>query len=105
MAGVLVCNQDGVIIKSTFNDSNANQMPNTILQIVDKAKDALKDNDELTFIKMKTKKSEFIVVPGILKRFTVFPNFLSFKFYLFSYFEPTDKDFMLITILNTESTA
>lgn len=63
---MLVCNQDGVIIKSTFNESNlgANSMPNTILQIVDKAKDALKDNDELTFVKMKTKKTEFIVVPG-----------------------------------------
>ena len=66
VVGVLVCNQDGVIIKSTFNESNlgANSMPNTILQIVDKAKDALKDNDELTFVKMKTKKTEFIVVPG-----------------------------------------
>ena len=41
-------------------------MPNTILQIVDRAKDALKDNDELTFVKMKTKKTEFIVVPGEL---------------------------------------
>ena len=41
-------------------------MPNTILQIVDSAKDALKDNDELTFVKMKTKKTEFIVVPGEL---------------------------------------
>lgn len=68
MVGVLVCNQDGVIIKSTFNDPSlsSNSMPNTILQIVDRAKDALKDNDELTFVKMKTKKTEFIVVPGEL---------------------------------------
>ena len=44
VVGVLVCNQDGVIIKSTFNEPNlsSNSMPNTILQIVDKAKRCIK---------------------------------------------------------------
>lgn len=82
--GVLVCNKDGVIIRSTFSNASANtagtasntgntatggtgpqgEYSNAILQIVDKAKEALKDNDELTFVKVKTKKNEFIVVPG-----------------------------------------
>lgn len=77
--GVLVCNKDGVIIRSTFsnssNNSNGtgtgnagqNEYSSAILQIVDKAKEALKDSDELTFVKVKTKKNEFIVVPGNFK--------------------------------------
>jgi len=74
--GVIVVDSEGVIIKTTLNESNEiNQSYGlTIAQIVERAKRALLENDELTFIKIKTKKHEFIVVP--------------------------DKDYMLITLIN-----
>ena len=67
MIGVIVVDSEGVIIKTTLNESNeTNQSYGlTIAQIVERAKRALLENDELSFIKIKTKKHEFIVVPGI----------------------------------------
>lgn len=35
-----------------------------VAQIVETANKALKDNGELQFLRLKTKKNEFIVVPG-----------------------------------------
>jgi dynein light chain roadblock-type len=65
--GVIVCDSEGVIVKSTLNESIdlSQSYGLTIAQIVERAKQALKDNDELTFLKIRTKKHEFIVVPGI----------------------------------------
>jgi len=80
--GVIVCDSDGVIVKSTLNESTdlTQSYGLTIAQIVERAKQALKDNDELTFLKIRTKKHEFIVVP--------------------------DKDYLLITLINpSESNA
>ena len=64
---MIVVDSEGVVIKTTLNESNeTNQSYGlTIAQIVERAKRALIENDELTFIKIKTKKYEFIVVPGI----------------------------------------
>ena len=64
--GTIVVDHDGVIIKSTLTESTevAQTYGNTIAQIVERAKLALKENDELTFLKIRTKKHEFIVVPG-----------------------------------------
>lgn len=74
--GVIVVDSEGVIIKSTLNESSETTQSYglTIAQIVERSKLALKDNDELTFLKIKTKKHEMIVVP--------------------------DKDYLLITIIN-----
>jgi len=74
--GVIVVDSDGVVIKSTLNESTDIQQSYgvTISQMVEKAKQALKDNDELTFLKIKTKRHEFVVVP--------------------------DKDYVLITLIN-----
>lgn len=62
-------NNEGTIIRSTLNegsnvtDTVANY-PGIIVEIVERAKQVLKENDELTFLKIRTKKIEFIVVPG-----------------------------------------
>jgi len=74
--GVIVVDREGVVIKSTLNESNDTTQSYgiTIAQIVERAKMAIKDNDELTFLKIRTKKHEFIVVP--------------------------DKDYILITLIN-----
>ncbi len=67
VVGVIVCDSEGVIVKSTLSESTdmTQSYGLTIAQIVERAKQALKDNDELTFLKIRTKKHEFIVVPGI----------------------------------------
>ncbi|KAI1285427.1 Dynein light chain roadblock-type 2 [Halotydeus destructor] len=81
--GVIVTNNEGIPIRSTLNDADeaTKNYTNIITEIVERAKTALKDNDELTFLKIRTKKTEFIIVP--------------------------DKDYILITLLNPtdESTA
>ena len=66
----MVINNDGAILKSTLtnNKDTSENYANIIADIVDKTKLALKDkdyvNDELSFLKIRTKKLEFIIVPG-----------------------------------------
>lgn len=68
VVGVIVTNHEGAIIRSTLADNNemTQNYTNVITEIVERAKMALKDNDELTFLKIRTKKTEFIIVPGNL---------------------------------------
>ena len=64
--GVVVTNSEGVIIRSTFN-SQFDVVDNyqaVIVDIVDRARQIIRDNDELTFLKIRTKRVEYIVVPG-----------------------------------------
>jgi predicted regulator of Ras-like GTPase activity (Roadblock/LC7/MglB family) len=65
--GVIVADREGIVIKSTLNESNESiqSYSNTITEIVERAKFAIKDNDEITFLKIRTKKHEFIVIPGL----------------------------------------
>lgn len=63
--GVIVANHEGVILRHTLSENNdSSEYTNVITEIVERAKAALKDNDELTFLKIRTKKTEFVVVPG-----------------------------------------
>jgi dynein light chain roadblock-type len=64
--GVVVANSEGVIIRSTFN-SQFDVVDNyqaVIVDIVDRARQIIRENDELTFLKIRTKRVEYIVVPG-----------------------------------------
>jgi len=74
--GVIVTNHEGVTIRSTLTeqDETTANYTSIITEMVERAKLALKDNDELTFLKIRTKKVEFIIVP--------------------------DKDYILITLLS-----
>lgn len=58
---VVVINKDNSIIRSSSEDI-IKQMSSTI-QIVDKCRAAFKENDELTFLKIRTKRHEYLVVP------------------------------------------
>ena len=71
---MVVTNHEGVTIRSTFTepDDTTQNYTNIITEIVERAKLALKDNDELTFLKIRTKKTEFIVVPGNYGNYAVF---------------------------------
>ncbi|XP_074602097.1 dynein light chain roadblock-type 2-like [Brevipalpus obovatus] len=86
--GVVAATEDGNVIKSTLSDSkdSSQNYANIIADIVEKARMALKDkqesaSDELTYLKIRTKRMEFIVIP--------------------------DKEYLLIALLNptVESTA
>lgn len=69
---IVVINKDNYIIRSSTGDV-AKQMA-SLIQVVDKCRLAFKENDELTFLKLRTKKCEYLVVP--------------------------DKEYMLVAILN-----
>lgn len=64
--GVVVTNSEGVIIRSTFNSQFevVDNYQAVIVDIVDRARHIIRDNDELTFLKIRTKRVEYIVVPG-----------------------------------------
>lgn len=64
--GVVVTNSEGAIIRSTFT-SQFDVVENyqaVIVDIVDRARQIIRENDELTFLKIRTKRVEYIVVPG-----------------------------------------
>ena len=64
--GVVVTNSEGAIIRSTFNSAFdvVENYQTVIVDIVDRARHIIRDNDELTFLKIRTKRVEYIVVPG-----------------------------------------
>lgn len=70
VVGVLIVDREGIIIKSTINEvlETIQNYGLSIAQIVETANKALNENGELQFLRMKTKKNEFIVVPGKLQR-------------------------------------
>ncbi|XP_075679285.1 dynein light chain roadblock-type 2-like [Dermatophagoides pteronyssinus] len=79
VVGVLIVDRDGIIIKSTINEvvETIQNYGMSIAQIVETSNHSLNENGEIQFLRMKTKRNEFIVVP--------------------------DKEFMLITILNANN--
>lgn len=72
VADVVVINKDNFIIRSS--SGNAAKQMTSLIQVVDNCRSAFKENDELTFLKIRTKKCEYLVVP--------------------------DKEYMLVALLN-----
>lgn len=72
VADLVVINKDNYIVRSSSGDA-AKQMT-SLVSVVDKGRRAFKENDELTFLKLKTKRCEYLVVP--------------------------DKEYMIVAILN-----
>lgn len=56
----VVINKENYIIRSSGDFSKHIV---SIIQIIDKCRAAFKENDELTFLKIRTKKCEYLVVP------------------------------------------
>lgn len=69
---LVIINKNNYIVRSSNNDI-AKEMT-SMIQVVDKCRAAFRENDELTFLKIRTKKCEYLVVP--------------------------DKEYMLIALLN-----
>lgn len=70
VVGVLIVDREGVLIKSTINEvvDSIQNYGLSIATIIESANKAMIENGELQFLRMKTKKNEFIVVPGTWHR-------------------------------------
>lgn len=77
--GTIIVNSDGIPIKSTLDNHTTTQYSGLLNQLVDQAKTMFKEIDssnELTFMRLRTKKHEIMVAP--------------------------DRDYLLIVIQNTQ---
>merc|ERR1712117_40840 len=80
--GTIVVNADGIPIKSTLDNHTTTQYSGLMIQLVDQAKTMFKEIDssnDLTFMRLRTKKHEIMVAP--------------------------DRDYLLIVVLNTADQA
>jgi dynein light chain roadblock-type len=78
--GTIIVNADGIPIKSTLDSHTTTQYSGLMNQLVDQAKTMFKEIDssnDLTFMRLRTKKHEIMVAP--------------------------DRDYLLIVIQNTDS--
>ena len=77
--GTIIVNSDGIPIKSTLDNHTTTQYSGLLNQLVDQAKTLFKEIDssnDLTFMRLRTKKHEIMVAP--------------------------DRDYLLIVIQNTQ---
>ncbi|XP_029835966.1 dynein light chain roadblock-type 1 isoform X3 [Ixodes scapularis] len=64
--GVVVANNEGVPIKTTLDSATTSQYASLITQLCDQARTTLRDLDpgnDLTFLRMRTKKHEIMISP------------------------------------------
>ncbi|CAH1757004.1 9777_t:CDS:2 [Entrophospora sp. SA101] len=64
--GVMIVNEDGQTIKSTFDVNLSKKYSDLITKLIEQAKTCVKDMDEsndLTFLRVRTKKHELMVAP------------------------------------------
>lgn len=66
VVGTLVVNSEGIPIKSTMDNTTTVQYAGLISQLVDKARSITRDldpTDDLTFLRIRSKKHEVMVAP------------------------------------------
>jgi len=64
--GVVIVNQDGIPIRTTFDQSTTVQYAGLITQLCGKARSAVRELDpqnDLTFLRLRSKKHEIMVAP------------------------------------------
>lgn len=61
VADLVVINKDNFIIRSS--SGNVAKQMTGLVQVVDHCRTVFKENNELTFLKLRTKKCEYLVVP------------------------------------------
>lgn len=65
--GIVVCNLDGVSLKSTLSKELSTQYAGLMTQLATKARSVLRTidaDDDLVFLRARTKKHEVMVAPG-----------------------------------------
>ncbi|RCH90112.1 Ddynein light chain roadblock-type 1 [Rhizopus azygosporus] len=71
---VVIVNAEGAAIRSTLDHELTKQYGQLIASLVQQAKTAVKtldDQNDLTFLRVRTKKHEIMIAPGILKIFII----------------------------------
>jgi len=66
VVGLIVINHEGIPIKSTLENTLSVQYAAQVTQMVDKTRSMIKEldnNNDLTFIRLRTKKHEVLVCP------------------------------------------
>ncbi|XP_002731040.1 dynein light chain roadblock-type 2-like [Saccoglossus kowalevskii] len=64
--GLIVVNPEGIILRTTLDNSTTLQLANSIQQITALAKSVVRDVDpqnDLTFLRIRSKKNEIMVAP------------------------------------------
>lgn len=59
---IVVISKDNFMIRSSSGNIAKQQMTN-LIHVVDQCRTTFKENDELTFVKLRTKRCEYLVVP------------------------------------------
>jgi dynein light chain roadblock-type len=70
--GLIVVNSEGIPIKTTLDNSTTVQYAGLLHQLTSKARSVVRDIDpqnDLTFLRIRSKKHEIMVAPGNLTRF------------------------------------
>lgn len=70
--GILVVNNDGLIIKSTFDQQQSDLHASLLTQLSDKARDVVRELDpqnDINFLRLRSKKHEIMIAPD--KEFTL----------------------------------
>ncbi|GBN75759.1 dynein light chain roadblock-type 2-like [Argiope bruennichi] len=64
--GIIVLNTDGIPIKSTMDNNSTIEYAGLITHLLDKARQTVKELDntnELTFLRVRSKKNEILIAP------------------------------------------
>nr|XP_042895682.1 dynein light chain roadblock-type 2 isoform X2 [Parasteatoda tepidariorum] len=66
VVGIIVLNMDGIPIKSSMDSNTTIEYAGLITHLLDKARQTVKELDntnELTFLRIRTKKNELLIAP------------------------------------------
>ena len=77
MIGLIVVNSEGIPIKTTLDNSTTVQYAGLLHQLTAKARSVVRDIDpqnDLTFLRIRSKKHEIMVAPGKQYRYKFFPS-------------------------------
>jgi dynein light chain roadblock-type len=104
---LIVVNSEGIPIKTTLDNSTTVQYAGLLHQLTSKARSVVRDIDpqnDLTFLRIRSKKHEIMVAPGLLQIFIEFKKILFLIYFIFLIFHlKIDKEYLLIVIQNSDS--
>ncbi|PAA46936.1 hypothetical protein BOX15_Mlig005159g3 [Macrostomum lignano] len=64
--GVIICNESGIPIKTNMDNSTTTQYCSSMVRLTERARSAVRDLDptnDLTFLRIRSKKNEIMVAP------------------------------------------
>lgn len=102
---MIVVNSEGIPIKTTLDNSTTVQYAGLLHQLTSKARSVVRDIDpqnDLTFLRIRSKKHEIMVAPGKSTRFKIVSLEKVDLFYS-HYYSKIDKEYLLIVIQNSDS--